>query len=88
MNCTFQTQTVNPPSKTPEYNSEALANFLKRITPGVFQYLDEQYGSNAFDDYDVDSSENSSSTIQLMNRLNSLEMSDFKVNNYSIKFVK
>ncbi|XP_031784115.1 WD repeat-containing protein 34-like [Nasonia vitripennis] len=74
----IETQTVNEPIKPPQYNHDSLVEFLQRITPGVLQFLDEQHGSNAFDDYDVGSNGESTVNIQLINRLNSLEMSDFK----------
>jgi hypothetical protein len=66
-------------NKVPQCNYDNLATFLKRITPGVMQFLDEQYGTNAFNDYDLSGEGEPCTDIHLINRLNSFKMSDFKV---------
>ncbi|XP_011499211.1 PREDICTED: WD repeat-containing protein 34-like [Ceratosolen solmsi marchali] len=74
----IETQTVNKTVKVPQYNYDKLATFLKRVTPGVMQFLDEQYGSSAFNDYNLSGTGEPCTNIHLVNRLNNLVMSDFK----------
>lgn len=75
----FKTQTVSPPSKAPEYNEASLASFLKRITPSVLQYLDEKNETSSFNDYELRDESKLTRNIQLINRINTLETSEFKV---------
>ncbi|XP_071947701.1 cytoplasmic dynein 2 intermediate chain 2-like isoform X2 [Antedon mediterranea] len=50
----IQTEDTSPEaSKTPEYNPDTLLAFLKRVEPGVMEYLDKTHRSHAFDGYDV-----------------------------------
>ena len=75
----MQTQTVPLPPRVPQYDHDSLAEFLSRISPRVLKVLDDLHGSTAFDGYDLGSNGEPAVNVQLINRLNSLEMSDFKV---------
>lgn len=75
----FQTQTQTEDKRTPQINYDSLADFLKRVTPGVLDLLDETHGSNAFDDYDPGAAGESSAVLQIVERFDTLEASDFKV---------
>lgn len=75
----LQTQTVALKKQEPEVNYNNLAAFLNRITPQVLEYLDEIYGSNAFDDYDPETSRESSIIIHSLTKFNSLEEESVKV---------
>lgn len=58
---------------------DKLANFLKRVTPGILEALDEAYGTNAFDDYDPNIKEASSVNIELLKKISTLKESDAQV---------
>ena len=76
----MQTQTLTDPKKTPEFNYERLAAFLKRVTPGILEALDETYGSNAFEDYNPETTSESFSAVHCLAKLNTLDNPDFKAN--------
>lgn len=58
---------------------DKLAEFLKRVTPGVMEVLDEAYGSNAFDDYDPNVTEVSSANVEILKKISALRESDTQV---------
>ncbi|KAL7294875.1 hypothetical protein TKK_0011799 [Trichogramma kaykai] len=75
----IQTQTANETrTNEPKYDEDKLAEFLNRVAPGVFKFLDEQHGTSAFNDYTVGSNNEPAVNIQLINRINTLDLSEFK----------
>lgn len=56
-----------------------MAEFLKKVTPGVLEVLDETYGSNAFDDYDPNVTEASSANVEILKKISALKESDTQV---------
>ncbi|XP_043289383.1 cytoplasmic dynein 2 intermediate chain 2-like [Venturia canescens] len=60
------TQTTEATKPEIEVNYDNLASFLKRVTPGVLDILDEVYGSNAFEGYNPHSSDEPSARVQLL----------------------
>ncbi|XP_033214253.1 WD repeat-containing protein 34-like [Belonocnema kinseyi] len=73
-----ETQTLTEPKKTPEFDYARLAAFLKRVTPGILEALDETYGTNAFEDYNPATTSESFSAVQCLAKLNTWENPDFK----------
>ncbi|XP_051174110.1 cytoplasmic dynein 2 intermediate chain 2-like [Leptopilina boulardi] len=73
-----ETQTQTESKKTPEFNYERLAAFLKRVTPGILEALDETYGTNAFEDYNPETTSESFSAVNCLTKLNTWENPDFK----------
>ncbi|KAL2716222.1 WD repeat-containing protein 34-like [Vespula squamosa] len=71
-----ETQTVQEQAKTPNIDYNKLASFLKRVTPSLLEALDEAYNTNAFEDYDIETTKNASANLQLLERLNTVEESD------------
>ena len=63
----------------PEFDYTRLAEFLKRVTPGILEALDETYGSNAFEDYNPETTSESFSAVHCLAKLNTLENPDLKV---------
>lgn len=62
-----------------------MAKFLKRVTPEVLEVLDEAYGSNAFDDYNPNVTEASSTNVEILKKINALRESDSQVCFFLIK---
>lgn len=48
---------------------DKLAKFLKKVTPGILEALDEAYATNAFDDYNPNVTEASSANIELLKKI-------------------
>lgn len=71
-----ETQTVQEQTKTPNIDYNKLASFLKRVTPSLLEALDEAYNTNAFEDYDTETTKNASTNLQLLKKLNTVEESD------------
>lgn len=65
---TVETQTVYEEKQKPQVDYDKLAEFMKRVTPGIIEALDEAYGTNAFDEYDPNSNENSLATAELLHK--------------------
>lgn len=70
---------MNEQKANAQVDYDRLANFLKRVTPGIIEALDEAYGTNAFDDYDPNIKEASSINIELLKKINTLKESDTQV---------
>lgn len=58
---------------------DKLADFLKKVTPGILEALDEAYGTNAFDDYDTNVTESSSASVELLKKINTSKESNTQV---------
>lgn len=81
---TVETQTVTEEKKKPEVNYERLAQFLNRVTPSILEVLDESYGTNAFEDYEPKTDDDSLTSTQFLQKINSVESdSQMKVNDIS-----
>lgn len=52
---------------------------MKRVTPSILEALDEAYNTNAFEDYDTQTTKNTSANLQLLKRLNTVEESNKQV---------
>ncbi|KAK2586223.1 hypothetical protein KPH14_001481 [Odynerus spinipes] len=68
-----ETQTVQAQAKAPSVDYNKLADFLKRVTPGVLEVLDKAYNTDAFDDYDTGTATNTSANLQLLQRLSTVQ---------------
>ncbi|GAB1865595.1 WD repeat-containing protein 34 [Camponotus japonicus] len=69
-------QTIKEQKTDIQVDYDKLAKFLKRVTPGVLEVLDEAYGSNAFDDYNPNVAEASSANVEILKKINALKESD------------
>jgi len=58
---------------------DKLADFLKKVTPGILEALDEAYGTNAFDDYNPNVTEGSSANVELLKKINASKESNIQV---------
>ncbi|XP_076241568.1 cytoplasmic dynein 2 intermediate chain 2 [Calliopsis andreniformis] len=67
-----ETQTIVEEKKKLDVDYNKLAQFLKKVTPGILEALDEAVGTNAFDDYDPQINENSLTSPQLLQKINSI----------------
>ncbi|KAL0103686.1 hypothetical protein PUN28_017742 [Cardiocondyla obscurior] len=79
-------QTTNEQKADAQVDYDRLAEFLKKVTPGILEALDE--ASSAFDDYNPNVSETSSTTVELLKKINTLreiETSSFQNSVHSIK---
>lgn len=65
----METQTIKQQRKTPQVNYDKLASFLKKVTPGILEALDEACGTNAFDDYNVETVENTNANACLFHKI-------------------
>lgn len=81
----FQIQTENEQKTNVQVDYDKLADFLKRVTPGILGALDETYGSNAFDDYDPDVTEASSAGVELLKKINTSKESSTQVYPFLMK---
>lgn len=68
---------------------DKLAKFLKKVTPGILETLDEAYATNAFDDYNPNVTETSSANIELLKKISTPKEPDTQVHlfNKIIQFV-
>ncbi|KAG7200836.1 hypothetical protein KM043_003205 [Ampulex compressa] len=69
---TVETQTVNEHRKRTEVDYDKLADFLKRVTPGVLAVLDKAHESSAFNDYEPHSDQVASASTELLQRLSTI----------------
>lgn len=67
--------------KKPEVNYERLAQFLNRVMPSILEVLDESYGTNAFEDYEPKTDDDSLTSTQFLQKINKVE-SDSQVDIY------
>ncbi|KZC13094.1 WD repeat-containing protein 34 [Dufourea novaeangliae] len=67
----IETQTITEEKKNLNVDYDKLAEFLKRVTPSILEALDEAYGTDAFEDYDPKTSEDSFTNTQLLQKINS-----------------
>ncbi|XP_020293566.1 WD repeat-containing protein 34-like isoform X2 [Pseudomyrmex gracilis] len=72
-------QTSNEQKTNVDVNYDKLAEFLKRVTPGILEALDEAYGINAFDDYDPDVTDGSSANVKLLQKINASGQSNTQI---------
>lgn len=75
----FQIQTMNEQKADTQVDYDKLADFLKRVTPGILEALDETYGSNAFDDYDPNVTEASATNVELLKKISISKEPDTQV---------
>lgn len=73
---TVETQTIAEEKKKPDVNYERLAQFLNKVTPSILEALDESYGTTAFEDYDPKTDEDTLTSVQLLQKINSTNESD------------
>ncbi|CAL7937940.1 unnamed protein product [Xylocopa violacea] len=73
---TVETQTIAADMKKPEVNYERLAQFLNKVAPSILEALDESYGTNAFEDYEPKTDEDSLTSTQLLQAIHSNVESD------------
>ncbi|XP_014486822.1 PREDICTED: WD repeat-containing protein 34-like [Dinoponera quadriceps] len=66
---TIGIQTVNEEKANAQVDYDKLAVFLKRVTPGILEALDEAYGTNAFNDYDPNVKEASAISVKLLKKI-------------------
>ncbi|XP_054011783.1 cytoplasmic dynein 2 intermediate chain 2-like [Hylaeus anthracinus] len=69
----IETQTVIEEKKEPTVDYQKLVQFLNRVTPSIMEALDEAYETNAFEDSDPKTSEDSLASTQLLQKINSTE---------------
>nr|XP_033324896.1 WD repeat-containing protein 34-like [Megalopta genalis]XP_033324897.1 WD repeat-containing protein 34-like [Megalopta genalis] len=70
----IETQTITVEKRKPNVDYDKLALFLKRVTPSILEALDESYGTDAFEDYDTKTSEDSVTSTQLVEKINTSEL--------------
>ncbi|KYN05407.1 PREDICTED: WD repeat-containing protein 34-like [Cyphomyrmex costatus] len=70
---TIGIQTMNGQKTDVQVDYDKLAKFLKKVTPGILDALDETYATNAFDDYNPNVTEASSVNIELLKKINTKE---------------
>lgn len=70
---------MNEQKANAQVDYDKLADFLKRVTPGILEALDEAYGTDAFDDYDPNVKEASSVSIELLKKISTSKESDAQV---------
>ncbi|XP_017886310.1 WD repeat-containing protein 34-like [Ceratina calcarata] len=73
---TIETQTVTGDEREPKVNYDRLAEFLNRVTPNVLEALDESYGTDAFDDYEPNTDEESVAGTRLLQTIKTTGGSD------------
>ncbi|XP_076650747.1 cytoplasmic dynein 2 intermediate chain 2 [Halictus rubicundus] len=69
----IETQTITVEKKKPNVDFDKLAEFLNRVTPSILEALDEAYGTDAFEDYDTKTNEDSVTSTQLVQKINTIE---------------
>jgi len=79
INYCFQIQTTSEEKTNVQVDYDKLADFLKKVTPGILEALDETYGTNAFDDYNPNVTESSSASVELLKRINASKESSTQV---------
>ncbi|XP_011643921.1 WD repeat-containing protein 34-like, partial [Pogonomyrmex barbatus] len=72
-------QTVNGQKTDVQVDYDKLAEFLKRVTPGILEALDEAYATNAFDEYDPNVTEVSIGTVELLKKISVLRETDTQI---------
>ncbi|XP_063988859.1 cytoplasmic dynein 2 intermediate chain 2-like [Diachasmimorpha longicaudata] len=73
-----QTQTVEIPKAVTSIDYDKLAEFLRRVTPGILEALDDVSESDVLDDYDPVATRELAFKVQLLNKFSTLEESDSK----------
>ncbi|KOC71025.1 WD repeat-containing protein 34 [Habropoda laboriosa] len=76
---TVETQTITEEKKKPDINYGRLAQFLNRVAPSILEALDESCGTNAFEDYEPKTDEDTLTTTQLLQKIHSTNESDSKM---------
>ncbi|XP_028046456.1 WD repeat-containing protein 34 isoform X2 [Monomorium pharaonis] len=66
-------QTMNGQKTDVQVDYDKLAEFLKKVSPGILEALDEAYATNAFDDYNPNVTETSSTTVELIKKISALK---------------
>ncbi|KAM0736419.1 Cytoplasmic dynein 2 intermediate chain 2 [Formica fusca] len=72
-------QTINKQNTDMQVDYDKLAEFLKKVTPGILEVLDEAYGSNAFDDYNPNVTETTSANVEILKKISTLKESDTQI---------
>lgn len=66
-------QTTNEIKSVPSFDYDKLAAFLKRVTPGILEALDEVTESDVLDDYDPVASRESIAQVRLLTKFSTLD---------------
>lgn len=67
---------MNEQKTDAQVDYDKLAEFLKKVTPGILGALDEAYATSAFDDYNPNVTETSSATVELLKKISTLKETD------------
>jgi len=70
---------VNEQKTNVQVDYDKLAEFLKKVTPGILEALDEAYATNAFDEYNPNVTEASSVTVELLKKISTSKETDAQV---------
>ncbi|XP_076629968.1 cytoplasmic dynein 2 intermediate chain 2 [Colletes latitarsis] len=74
----IEIQTVPEEKEKSEVDYQRLAQFLNKVTPSILKALDESYGTNAFEDYDPKTSDDSLASTQLLQKINTTNETDLQ----------
>lgn len=72
-------QTVNEQKTDAQVDYDKLAEFMKKVTPGILEALDEAYATRAFDDYSPNVTETSSATVKLLKKISIPKEADTQI---------
>ncbi|XP_018338558.1 PREDICTED: WD repeat-containing protein 34-like [Trachymyrmex septentrionalis] len=72
-------QTANGQKTDVQVDYDKLAKFMKKVTPGILEALDEAYATNAFDDYNPNVTEASSANIELLKKISTPKEPDTQI---------
>lgn len=72
-------QTVNEQKIDAQVDYGRLAEFLKKVTPGILEALDEANATKAFDDYNPNVTEASSATVELLKKISISKETDAQI---------
>lgn len=73
---------MNEQKTDAEVDYDRLAGFLKKVTPGILEALDEAYATNAFNDYNPNVTETSSATVELIKKVSTSKGVDAQVSKH------
>lgn len=70
---------MNEQKTDAQVDYDRLAEFLKKVTPGILDALDESYATRAFDDYNPNATEATSTTVELLKKISTSKETDTQV---------
>lgn len=76
---------MNEQKTDAQVDYDKLAEFMKKVTPGILEALDEAYATRAFDDYSPNVTETSSATVKLLKKISIPKEADTQVRLFEIK---